>query len=210
MKSLSANLVAEKNKLHSTDPWLILLDITLSDLTAIRLVRNTDDVEFGGNTYKAFPFELSVVEVGSTGQIPRVTLKVCNITRFLTPYLNSLNGGLESTVTVTVVNAGLLSESYSELDMDFTVMGCEADAYWVTWTLGMANPLNRRFPLYRFLANHCAWTFTGGVAVGVNVECAYVGVETTCNRTLSDCVARANTARFGGFLGMQSDGIRIA
>ena len=210
MRNLPSNLIAEKNKLHSTDPWLILLDIVLSDSTAIRLVRNTDDVEFGGNTYTAFPFELSIVESNSTGQIPRVTLKVCNITRFLTPYLNSLNGGLESTVTVTVVNAGLLSESYSELDMVFEVMGCEVDAYWVSWTLGMANPLNRRFPLFRILASHCAWTFTGGLAVGGNVECSYIGAETTCNRTLSDCVARSNTARFGGFLGMQSDGIRIA
>jgi len=210
MKSLSANLVAEKNKLHSTDPWLILLDITLSDSTVIRLVRNTEDISYGGNTYTAFPFDLSMVESNATGQIPTVTLKVCNITRFLTPYLESLDGGLESTVVITIVNNALLSEDYSELEMEFNVIGCDADAYWVTWTLGMANPINRRFPLYRYLANHCAWTFTGGAAVGVNVECAYVGAFTTCNRTLSDCVARGNTARFGGFLGMQSDGIRIA
>ena len=210
MKSLPANLVTEKNKLHSTDPWLILLEITLTDATVIRLVCNTEDIDFGGNTYTAFPFELSIVESNSTGQIPLVTLKVSNITRFLTPYLKDLDGGLESTVTITVVNAGLLSETYSELDMDFTVMGCEVDAVWVTWTLGMANPINRRFPLYRYLANHCAWTFTGGVAVGENVECAYLGAYTTANWTLSDCVLRGNTARFRGFLGMQSDGIRIA
>jgi phage-related protein len=210
MKSLSAALIEEKNKLHSTDPWLILLDITLPDSTVIRLVRNTEDVEFGGNTYTAFPFDLSIVESNSTGKVPVVTLKVSNITRMLTPHLNSQNGGLESAVTVTIVNAGLLSESYSELDMDFTVMGCESNSEWVTWTLGMANPLNRRFPLYRYLANHCAWTFTGGVSVGVNVECGYTGAFTTCNRTLSDCVARNNTENFGGFLGMQNDGIRIA
>jgi len=210
MKTLPASLIVEKNKLHSTDPWLILLEITLPDTTVFRLVRNTEDVVFIGNTYTAFPFELSMVEANATGQIPQVTLKVCNITRLLTPHLESQDGGLNSTVTVTVVNTALLSEDYSELDMDFTVMGCEADAIWVTWTLGMANPLNRRFPLYRFLANHCAWTFTGGLAVGENVECAYVGAFTTCNRTLAECVARSNTARFGGFLGMQSDGIRIA
>ena len=210
MKSLSANLVAEKNKLHSTDPWLIFLDIVLPDTTEIDLVRNTENVPYNGKEYTAFPFELSMVESNSTGQIPTVTLKVCNITRLLTPHLNSQNGGLDSTVKVTVVNAGFLSESYSELEMEFTVMGCEENETWVTWTLGMANPINRRFPLYRFLANHCAWAFTGGLAVGENIECAYIGAFTTCNRTLSECVARGNTARWGGFLGMQSDGIRIA
>ena len=210
MKALPAALVGEKNKLHSTSPWLLLLDITLTDTTAIRLVRNTEDIVFNGNTYTAFPFDLSNVESNSDGQIPTVTLKVSNITRFLTPYLESLDGGLESTVKVTVVNAGLLSENYSELDMEFQVMGCEADAYWVTWNLGMANPINRRFPLYRFLANHCSWTFTGGLAVGVNIECSFLGAFTTCNRTLENCAERENTERFGGFLGMQSDGIRIA
>jgi len=212
MKSLSANLVTEKNKLHSTDPWLILLDITLPDSTVIRLVRNTVDVTFpvGGNTYTAFPFELSIVESNSTGQIPTVTLKVCNITRLLTPHLNDQNGGLESTVVVTVVNAGLLSESYSELDMNFTVMGCEVNSTWVTWTLGMANPINRRFPLFRYLASHCSWTYTKGVPDGINIECNATSALTTCNRTLADCVERNNSERFGGWLGMQSDGIRIA
>jgi phage-related protein len=205
MKILPANLIAEKNLMHSPEPWLILLEITLTDVgpTIIRLVKNTEDIVYDGNTWTAFPFKLSIVESNSKGQIPQVTLKVCNITRLLTPYLESLDGGIGSTIKVIVVNNGLLDEDYSELELEFSVMDCNADAYWVMWILGMANPLNRRFPLYRFLANHCNWVFRGA-------ECGYAGSETICDRTFDDCVARANTANFGGFLGMQSDGIRIA
>jgi len=206
MKTLPINLIAEKNLMHSPEPWLILLEITLTDVgpTILRLVKNNEDIEFGGNTYTHFPFQLSIVDSNAEGQIPQVTLKVCNITRFLTPYLESLDGGIGSTVKVIVVNNKHLDEDYSELELEFSVMGCDAvDAYWVTWTLGMVNPLNRRFPLYRFLANHCMWIFKGA-------ECGYVGSAETCNRTFDDCIARENTAYFGGFLGMQNDGIRIA
>jgi phage-related protein len=205
MKTLPTNLIAEKNLMHSPDPWLILLEITLTDAgpTTLRFVKNTENITYGGNTYTAFPFQLSMVETNSKGEIPQVTLKVCNITRFLTPYLNSLDGGIDSTVKIIVVNNKYLAEDYSELELDFSVMGCEVDAYWVTWTLGMVNPLNRRFPLYRFLANHCRWIFKGA-------ECGYAGSATTCNRSFDDCIARDNTEYFGGFLGMQSDGIRIA
>lgn len=205
MKSLPENLIAEKNLMHSPEPWLILLEITLTDIgaTVLRLVKNTEDITYGGNTYTHFPFKLLMVESNSKGQIPQVTLKVCNITRLLTPYLESLDGGIGSTIKVIIVNNGLLTEDYSELELEFSVMGCSADAYWVTWTLGMVNPLNRRYPLYRYLANHCNWVFG-------EAECGYAGSATTCDRSYDDCLSRDNAANFGGFLGMQSDGIRIA
>jgi len=205
MKTLPANLITEKNLLHSPRPWIILLEITLTDTTVIRLAKNTEDVVYNGNTYTHFPFIISDIESNADGQIPQVSLKVCNITRFLQPYLNSLDGGLESTVSIIVVNANHLTEDYSELELDFTVQGCDADAFWVTWTLGMINPYNRRFPLYRFVANHCRWAsnFKGA-------ECGYAGAETECDGTFDTCIGFSNTARFGGFLGMQSDGIRIA
>jgi len=47
MKTLPANLVIEKNRLHSPDPWLVLLEITLTDGTVLRFARNTEDVMIG-------------------------------------------------------------------------------------------------------------------------------------------------------------------
>lgn len=205
MKTIPANLITEKNLLHSPEPWLILLEITLTDTTVIRLVKNTEDKVFVGNTYTHFPFQLNPVNSNADGNIPQVTLKVCNITRLLTPKLKSLDGGIGSTVKVIVVNNKLLSEDYTELELEFTVKGCDTDAFWVTWTLGMANPINRRFPLYRYMANHCIWAsnFKGA-------ECGYAGAETTCDGSFTSCIGYSNTERFVGFLGMQSDGIRIA
>ena len=207
MKSLPPNIVAQKNALHSGNRWVTFIAITLTDAgpTVIRICSGNENVTFGGNEYQHFIFQLGIVESDISGQIPQVTLKVCNITRLLTNFLNSLDGGMASTVKITVVSRAHLAEDYSELEMDFTVMGCKAKADWVTWTLGMANPRNQRFPLYRYLANHCAWAcnFKGA-------ECGYSGAETECDGTFDTCVNLGNTGRFVGFLGMQSDGIRIA
>lgn len=207
MKTLSTALINEKNKLHSGNAWIVLLEITLTDAgsTVIRLANNTEDVLYGGETYTRFSFDLGVVESDVTGAIPAVKLKVANVSRLLTQHLNDLDGGMGSTVKVIVINSGHLTESYSWAELEFTVLACESNDKFITWTLGMANPKIQRFPLYRFLAVHCSWAsnFKGA-------ECGYVGAETTCDGTFNQCVIYNNTGRYGGFLGMQSDGIRIA
>lgn len=209
MLELPANLIAEKNKLVSTAPWILLLEITLTDTpsagaTVLRICNNNEDITFEGNIYSAFSFQMGIVESGVEGSIPAVKLQVSNVTKFLQPYLNDLDGGLESTVKIILVNTDHLAEDYSELEMYFTVMGCTASPYWVEWTLGMVNPITSRFPQYRYLAKHCPWEFADGV------ECGYAGALTTCDHTLSDCVERENSAFFGGWLGMKSGGLKIA
>jgi len=207
MKSLSANLIAEKNKLHSVYPWLLLLEITLTDAgpTKYYFTDNNENVSFGGNTYTAFPFELGFINSDIEGSIPMVQLRCCNVSRILTPYLNELDGGLGSTVKITVVNANLLAEDYSELEMEFTVMGGEINAYWVIWNLGMFNPNRQRYPLFRYMGTFCPYNFYND---GTG-ECGYSGTLTSCEHTFEDCISHGNEERFGGDLGLQSNALRI-
>lgn len=174
MKSLPANIIIEKNKLASPNPWLILLEITLTDTdaTILRFVRNTEDVIFEGNTYTAFPFEIEPTKQGSKGEIPTITLSVSNITRVLQTYLDELEGGIGSTVKIIVINTKHLSEDYSELEMIFDVIACHSTVQWVVFTLGAPNPLRQRFPLERYLALHCSFVFE-------SAECSYIGKTIT-------------------------------
>jgi len=172
MKNLPANLIIEKNKLASPNPWLILLEITLTDETILRFVRNTEDITFSGNVYTAFPFELEPTKQDNKGEIPTVTLSVSNVTRVIQKYLDELEGGIGSTVKITVVNAAHLSENYSELEMTFDVLACHSTAQWVVFTLGAPNPLRQRFPLERYMALHCSFVFE-------SAECSYTGKTTT-------------------------------
>lgn len=205
MRDLSTNLISEKNKISSDSPWLVLLKITLNneDNTTFRLVNSRENITFKGEEYLAFNFDLEPLVYTSKGEIPTVSLKVSNITRFIQPYLEELNGGIGSQVVLTVVNKGLLDEDYAELEETFDVLACDCDVLIVNFTIGAPSPMRRRMPLYRYIT-HCRWTgkFKG-------VECKYAGAETVCNGTLDRCRELNNTANYGGYTGLKTGGIRI-
>jgi len=200
MKSLSEALIREKNRLATPSVWIILLEITLTDSTTLRLARNTEDITFDGDVYTAFPFEIDSIGQHSKGEIPTVRLKISNITQLMQPYLEELEGGIGSTVKIIVVNSAHLSEDYSELEMTFDVIACNSTAQWVTFTLGAPNPLRQRFPLNQYIAMHCRWRVN-------SIECGLSGE--TCNRTLKRCRELGNSVRFGGFVGMRTGTVRI-
>ena len=203
MRNLSAALLFEANRLDSGNPWLLLYDIILpSNRGTIYLVRNNENVIFNGNEYIAFPLELDMVNETNKGDIQSLVLKVSNVTRIVQSYLEELEGLIGGQVIVRIVNYANLSEDYSELERTYDVTNSSADSQYVTLTLGAPNPLGKRFPLHKYLSDHCNWEFT-------DVECAYEGTDLTCRRVLEDCKNKNNSSRFGGHIGMGGGGIKV-
>ena len=206
MKRLPHNLAITKNLRDCKDPWITLLEITLVDLTVYRFCNDNADITFESNVYTSFPFEFQPIKSSNDGHVPSVDLKVCNVTRFLQKELNDQDGAVGATVKATIINVGYLTEDYSLLEMEFTVMLCTVDEEWINWTLGMINPKNMAFPVDRILKNHCQYPYvTDGTG-----ECKYSGALTTCLRTYDDCINHANQTNFGGWVGVEEGGIRIA
>jgi phage-related protein len=219
MKTIPTILIEEKNKLATPNPWIVLLDVNLSTNYKLYFCSNNEDVLFKrpgdsvATNYIAMPFDLDPNEQTSKGEIPTITLKICNTTYVIHQYLEILNGGVGAEVTVYVVNAAYLTQNYADLTMTFTVISTSADAEWVYFQLGAASPLRRRFPLYRVIADHCMWEFNkrnndGTNGDGTQVECSYSGTFKTCDRSFKDCDERRNTERFGGFKGISVYGWR--
>jgi lambda family phage minor tail protein L len=204
--NLPPAIILEKNKLSSDSAWLALLDIKLNDIgnTVLRFVNNNEDIVFQSQTYTAFPFELDANDTNNTGEIPAITLRVSNITRIIQAYLEELNGGVGAEVVITPINSNHLGEDYSPMQLKFSVIQTKTDPYWCYFTLGTPNPMNQRFPLYRYNAAHCNWAsnYKG-------VECKYSGGLPTCNGTLDDCRVHNNSKNFGGFKGLEDVGIRF-
>ena len=159
LNNFSQTLIQEKNKLSSTYPWLILLDISIPSTPAsiIYLVRNTDDIVFNGQTYIAFPFTIDATKQNATGQIPTVTLQVSNVTRALQVYLEAYKGLVGQSIIMRVVNANYLTENYVDLTFTFEILDCTSTVEWVSFTLGSTSSLTRRFPLYIYLAGMCRY-----------------------------------------------------
>ena len=205
MKNLPLALRQAKNQFGQDSPWLIMVDIDLTSLGGplFNLVANNEDIVFQTRTYTAFPLNIELPKESSKGEIPSLKLSVSNVTRMLQVEFEKYAGGVSATCTLYIVNAGLLTQDYAELTLDFTIVTASCTSQWVEITLGASNPLRKRFPLYRYIANHCNWQYKGA-------ECAYAGALLTCKRNLPDCILHSNAGRYGGYKGLAAGSIRLA
>lgn len=200
-KTLPANVILEKNKVASQNPWLLLVDIDLNG-TVARIVNNNESVTFQGEVYTPLPFTIGVVQQGTDGKVPSVELQISNINKAILSYVEQYTGLVEATVVLYVVNAGYLTEDYSEMTMHFSIMKTSVSAEWISFTLGAPSPLRRRYPQDKYIALYCNWVFKSR-------ECNYSGGDTTCLKTKDACEAKGNLLRFGGFPGLKEDGLRV-
>jgi len=213
MLPLSSIAIAEKNKLGTDSVFLLLLEITIPGVgTPIRIVGNNEDITWRTYTWQAFPFELDEISDGNKGEVPRVDLRVSNVSRAMEVYLadydtyTKANGYSPVTVSIFVLNSKNLASTVPEVEHIFELTQPKTNSQWATFTLGADNPFSRRFPVHRILKQHCRFVFK-------DAFCGYAGATATCDKTLLACRSMAggsNSARFGGFLGVGASGLRIA
>lgn len=208
MRTLPADLIIHKNLLSSTDPWKVLLDISVPDGSTLRLVNDIDNVTYDGNLYTALPFEFDQLKHISKGKLSEISLKVANPLRSVQAELEAYSGLVGETVTMYIVNKAHLAVDYTELTFTFEIINSSANAMWVTFTLGAANPMGMRFPLYRYIADYCRYAckYKG-------VECKSTSSDTSCNGNLLACqnhTSEDNSYNFGGFIGLAKGGVKLA
>lgn len=196
MRSLSAAAILEKNKIAGEGAWLILLEILIGEIT-LRLVRNTEDIDWNGETWTAFPFELDDL-TEDRQEMPQLKIRVGNVSRVVQGYVERApNGGAGSTVILRVVLSNHLDQP-AEIEETFDVTHIQCDAQWVHITLGISQ-VNDRFPNDRNMKDFCRFlTTTGYGGIECGVSAATKAQHPTCNGTLADCRERGNSVRFGG------------
>jgi len=210
MKTLPRNIILQKNLLIDTGEWLILLDVYLTPILPIYIVKNTEDVVFEGRTYTAFPFSFDGPKQSSKGELPIVKLSIEDPTRTIHSYIEDYEGLVGQVVVMRIVSNALLSENYAELTYAFQILSCSASVMGVNFELGAPSPMKRRFPLHRYLSDYCAWAgYFKGVG-DVAEECGYAGTDATCEGTLAACKLKGNSVHFGGFPGLGKGGVRFA
>lgn len=200
MKSLSTFIKSKANQIQDGGAWVWLLEITLGTQT-FRLAMNNETVTLTGVAYSPYVFDLEPVDASLKGNLPRIVLRVSNVGRYLEPYLHTYNGGIGSTVTLRiayVLNAIAYTVGIEEM---FTIAEAKADAQWVYLTLAITDPLTRRFPRDRYIANMCRHRFKSAL-------CRYTGSAPTCDHTLTQCIEYENQAQYGGSPGV-AEGVYV-
>lgn len=196
---LSSIAIDEKNKIATSDSvFLLAMKIEIPGMaTPIRVVANTEDITWQGETWQAFPFEINEISEADSGEVPRVDVRVSNVSREIEYYLHAYDlycktNGYEPIVcTIYVLNSLNLASDTPEVDHLFELIQPKTTPQWATFTLGASNPWTRRFPARRLLPM-CQWVFKSDA-------CGYSGTETECDKTLSRCRELSNSERFGGF-----------
>ena len=216
--TLSAAAYLEKNKMATNEAWLVLLEITMTDSYVLKLTSNSENLYWPGtsnpnNLYTAFPFELGEIGDTSKGEVPSVSLQVSNAARILEPHLDAHDGMVDSSVEIRIVNSihvltptrplGAYSET-PEIELNYDIIAASSNSMWVEFTLGAANPFNKRFPRNKIYRNICRYReFKGD-------RCQYEGEETSCDRSLTTCRdTYSNSQWFGGCPGVGSKGVYV-
>lgn len=220
-RTLSSVAIAEKNKLNSNSVFLVCLRIIIPGISEpLRLVSNSENISWKHpsdkrtETYVAFPFDINEISDDSSGEVPRVDVRVSNVSRAMDQYIQyyddyvKANGYTPITISICVVNSKVIATNPAavpEVDHDFELKQPKCDAEWATFSLSAGNPYTKRFPQNRILRNHCRYIFKGS-----DGRCGYTGLETTCDHSLLQCRARNNSERFGNAPGVGLSGFDIA
>jgi len=182
MLDLSVVAKSVKNMLADGGTWFVLLSVKNKDNSIhFDIVANTDDVEWNGKTFIAFPFSMQDVTESTKGSLPNFTLSVCNVDRIVQSYIEGdVSHGSGWDVDMMVVHSSNLANTNPEVIFSFKTLNVTADENNVTFTIGMQNPLRQQFPRRKMMTNFCQNTFKSR-------GCTYTGSDTSCGKTIQDC-----------------------
>ena len=182
-----------------------LLDFTLPDTSHLRYARHASDVTYGGNVYTTWPFEAQLLSVGRGAQVVTVTLTIVDAVQELRPHAIATSWFRNTTLTITVMAVAYPLLDYDWSTQTYDILHAVPQGDDLALKLGGPNPVKMRFPPERYWAEQCP--FAKGFKD--DPRCGYSGVETTCDGTLADCIARSRQTRFGGFMGLDPDAARL-
>ena len=192
---------------YSGGAWLWLCEFAMPGQATQRIARNTEDVRYDGEDYEKFNMQISEQMFSGDGSIPRVTLRIFqDANRVMEKIVNDTGGALGANVKLIRVNENFLTTPVSALEFDYDALASVSDTEWVTFTLGIPNPLTQRFPLWFYNSSMCHLA-TPSLFGGP--ECQYAGPDPTCTGTYEDCYLKGNAENWGGEPGLDPNVVRI-
>ena len=192
---------------YSGGAWLWLCEIAVPGQSTKRIARNTENVNYGGEDYDRFNMQIGEQIFSGDGTIPRVTLRIFqDVNRVIEDIINATEGALGADVKLIRVCEKFLETSVAALEADYDNLASESDSEWVTFTLGIPNPLTQRIPLRMYSSSVCPWK-TPTLFKGP--ECQYSGEDSSCTGTYEDCYTKGNAVHWGGELGLDSNVVRV-
>lgn len=199
MKTLSSAITNLKNQLAVNGAWLTIMDISVAGTVTHRYVNDNSDLTYDSNTYSAAAFQVQQITEEVQMSLPKITVIIYDPELNLRDYLQTYAGMSGWTIVLRRVyrsQAGVITDV--GIRQEFTILDVSMEDTVISLSIGIADPLSRRFPRDNYGALTCRHKYMGGF-------CRYAGAETTCTHTLEDapdgtkgCRSHNNSNQFGG------------
>ncbi len=138
----------EKVSATSGEAPVYLLEITHPQLSVpIRVVADNQDLTHLGNTFSAFAFDLTLPD-DMAGKLPRGELRLDNVGRELTQWLEASQGGRGADVRIITVMRDAPDTIEDEITCD--LLGVKQDVLDVRASVGYDDMLNRQALVMRY------------------------------------------------------------
>lgn len=138
-KAYTANFKEKTGSTSGQEP-LYLLEITHPQLaTPVRIVRDTQNIVSNGETFIAMNFDIQLPD-DLQGQLPRAPIRIDNVGRELTQWLDASNGGRGALVRVMQVMRD--DPDTLEYDVTMDLLRVRQNGAYVTGELGYEDTLN--------------------------------------------------------------------
>jgi len=141
MRNYSASARENLLATSANEPFLVLLEITHSDLAVpVRVVNDTQNLTSNGAEFIGCPFDVTLPD-DVAGQVPQAKLEIDNIGRDLTQWLEFSRGGQGAICRIMQVMRSDPNTIEFDMTLDLTNMVINNET--VTGMLGFQNMLNR-------------------------------------------------------------------
>jgi len=206
MRNLKLATIADLNALGTDSVLLCALEVNIPSTPTVYVVNNGENITFQEHEFTAFTFDIGEITAGK-GETPSFQISLDNTLRIMSQYIimydtylkqNGIDGN-GVTCVAHILNTYDLSESVLTEYFQLTDFSNANNA--VTFNLGTESLYNKNYPPRKMYADFCSFKFK-------DARCGYTGSALTCNKTLSDCRAKSNSSRFGGFMGL-GQGYRV-
>lgn len=192
---LAADVQTDK---HNTEgrgsgAWVWIVDLWRDSSNVTRKTSNNQDIVFAGNTYTQD--QLIVTPGGSdcSGTIKPFTVTISNIDLSQSTYYEAGKYTGMPAIARYVNTAHLSSVAYAARTLRGKIQQPSYDETSISFVCGSRDPRSVQTP-----GNRCNRLRCRCLAFK-DFECKYAGVDTSCDRSLADCLLKANEANFGGF-----------
>lgn len=201
MRTLASVIIDKKNTIAPEDmgPWMWGWEAWRDDSQVVRYTNDVRDFTLANLVFSRRAFTVSPPQSDAGGGVYGWKINIQNTDRLLTSFVEA--GEIKGRPTALYrVDADHLDNLDKAVIWRARVVGITGDDTYLSFSCGLYSLNGVQIPGGKWVRLRCRWKFSA--PGNRNDTCAYAGGLTTCDKSLTDCIARGNKERFGGFSDM--------